>query len=445
MVILNCLEQFSVISLLKYETCPSQIKNEKMKKIIPVFILLFMSIITMSQDKNHDSARGKMSEVAAVKSTEEKDVIKWRKHIHQNPELSFKETATSKYVADILESFGNIEVIRPTKTSVIGILKGAKAGKTVAFRADMDALPVQEETGLPFSSKDSNVSHACGHDAHTAMLLGTAQHLSKMKNQLKGSVYFVFQHAEEQAPGGALDLIQSGALKEVDAFFGMHVLPNFPAGHIGILPDGAASTTSDGFFLTINGKGSHGSMPQLGIDPIVIGAELVMALQTVVSRNITPGEMAVVTVGKFRSGDAPNVIPSKAELAASIRTISDSTRKLVQARVKSIIDHVVKANGATYDLDYILSYPAIQNDITLNKQAKSSAIKALGKDNVFDTPLMTASEDFSYYKQIAPTCFLILGVGPGVANHNPKFNLDENALSNGVKAEIQIILDYLNN
>lgn len=385
------------------------------------------------------------SNASWINSIPETEVIEWRRHIHQNPELSFKEINTSEYVAGLLKSFGNIEVIRPTKTSVIGILKGAKPGKTVAFRADMDALPVQEKTGLPFSSKNSNVSHACGHDAHTAMLLGTAETLSKMKDQIKGTVYFLFQHAEEQAPGGALDIIKSGALKGVQAFFGMHVIPNYPVGHIGILPDGAASTTSDGFFLTINGKGSHGSMPQLGIDPIVVGAEIVSALQTIVSRNITPGEMAVITIGKFQSGDAPNVIPDKAELAASIRTISDPTRQLVESRIRTIIENISKAQGATYKLNYILSYPAIQNDAALNVIAKASAIKALGKDNVFDAPRMTASEDFSYYKEVAPTCFMILGVGEGVANHNPKFNLDEKALSNGVKAEVQIILEYLNN
>lgn len=341
-----------------------------------------------------------------------------------------------------MKSLGNVEIIKPAKTSVIGILKGAKPGKIVAFRAYMDALPVQEETGLPFASKNTGVSHACGHDAHTAMLLATAATLSKMKNQLNGTVYFIFQHAEEQAPGGALDIINSGVLKEVNAFFGMHVLTNFPTGHIGILPNGAASTTSDGFSLTIKGKGSHDSMPQLGIDPIVVGAAIVSALQTVVSRNVTPGEMTVVTIGKFQSGNAPNVIADKAGLGASIRTTSDATRKLVENRVTSLIEHITKAHGATYELDYTHSYPAILNDEALNAFARKSAVKAVGANNIFEAPMMTASEDFSYYKQIAPVCFLTLGVGEG-ANHNPKFDIDEKALQYGVKTQVQIILDYL--
>src|SRR5690606_4649390 len=260
-----------------------------------------------------------------------------------NPELSFQEEKTGDFVANLLESFGNIKVLRPSKTSVVGILEGDKKGKKVAFRADMDALPVDEETGLSYASVVPGVSHACGHDAHTAMLLGTAKVLSQLKDQIQGTVYFVFQHAEEQAPGGALDIIESGVLDEVEAFFGMHVLPNFPVGHIGILPNGSASTTSDEFNLTINGKGSHGSMPHLGVDPIVIGAEIVNAIQTIVSRNVTPGELTVVTIGKFLSGNANNVIADKAELGATIRTTSDATRKLVENRIRSIVDNITKA------------------------------------------------------------------------------------------------------
>lgn len=379
-----------------------------------------------------------------LKHVPTENVIEWRHHIHQHPEVSFEEVHTSQYVADVLAGFGNIEVTRSTKTSVIGVLKGNKPGRTVAFRADMDALPVKEETGLAFSSANEGVSHACGHDAHTAMLLGTAATLSKMQKDLKGTVYFIFQHAEETPPGGALDIIETDLLNDVEAFFGMHVLPNFPSGHIGILPDQAASTSSDLFELTITGKGSHGSMPHLGIDPIVIGAELVGALQTIVSRNVPPGEMAVVSVGKFQSGDVANVIADKAELAATIRTTTSETRELIQKRIETLIAHVVEAHGATYELEYIKSYPAIINDPGLNAAARNSASKILGEKNVFEAPMMTASEDFSYYRQIAPVSFVTLGVGDGPANHNPGFNLDESALENGVKAQVQIVLDYLN-
>jgi amidohydrolase len=415
-----------------------------MEKILPLLLVVLWSGVLQAQTKQTNNAPQNELNASWVKLIPTDDLIKWRRHLHQNPELSFKEEQTSKYVEGVLKSLPNIKIIKPGKTSVIGVLKGAKPGKTVAFRADMDALPLQEETGLPFSSKVKNVSHACGHDAHTAMLLATAATLSKMQDQIKGTVYFIFQHAEEQPPGGALDIVNSGALKEVDAFFGMHVLPNFPAGHVGILPVGAASTAQDVFNLTIIGKGSHGSMPHLGIDPIVVGAAIVNALQTVVSRNVTPGEMTVVTIGKFQSGEAPNVIADKAELAASIRTTTDETRKLVETRTKALIDNITEAYGATYELDYIPTYPAIQNDAALISHAKNSAVALLGNEQVFDAPMMTASEDFAYYRKVAPTCFITLGIGKGAANHNPKFNVDESALPNGVKAQVQIILDYLN-
>lgn len=370
-------------------------------------------------------------------------VIEWRRHIHQNPEVSFEEVNTSQYVEEVLKSFGNIEVTRPTETSVLGILRGAKEGKTVAFRADLDALPIQEDTGLPYASQVEGVSHACGHDAHTAMLLGTAATLSKMGDEINGTVYFIFQHAEETPPGGAIEIIKSGALDEVEAFFGMHVLPNFPVGHIGIIIGNPASTASDEFRLTITGKGSHGSMPHLGIDPIVIGAELVSSLQTIVSRNVIPGEMTVLSIGKFQAGNAPNVIADQAELAATIRTTSAKTRKFVEERIKSIVDNTVKAHGATYNLDYTLGYPSILNDTDLTEFAKNSASKILGEDSIFEAPAMTASEDFAFYKQIAPISFVTLGIGDGPANHNPGFNLDEDALESGVKAQVQMILDYL--
>lgn len=382
-------------------------------------------------------------EPAWVKNIPTEKVIEWRRYIHQNPELSYEEMFTSEYVTAILKSFGNVEVLWPTPTSVIGILRGAKPGSTVAFRADMDALPVPEETGLPFASQTEGVSHACGHDVHTAMLLGTAATLSTMQSQIKGTVYFIFQHAEEQSPGGARDIIETGVLNDVKAFFGLHIGPNKTPGNIGILPEGPASTASDGFYLTIQGKGSHGSMPQLGIDPIVTGAEIVTALQTIVSRNVTPGEMAVISVGKFQSGNAPNVIPDRAMLAGTVRTISESTRQLLEGRIRAIIDNIARANGATYSLEYTSGYPAIENDPALTRLARASAIKILGSDKVYDAPRMSASEDFARYKEIAPECYLNLSTGPGVANHHPAFNPDESSFINGVKAEVQIILDYL--
>lgn len=370
-------------------------------------------------------------------------LVEWRRHLHQHPELSRHEEKTADYVAGVLQDLGGIEVKRPTPTSVVGILRGAKPGRTVAFRADMDALPVPEQTGLPFASAVAGVSHACGHDMHSAMLLGTATTLARMRGSLAGTVVFVFQHAEEVSPGGAQEIIGSGVLAGVEAFFSMHVFTGPPAGHVGIMPAGAASTAADNFALVIHGKGSHGAMPQLGVDPVVAGAAVVTALQTVVSRNVTPGEMAVVTVGKFQAGTAPNIIPDQAELAGTVRTVSDSTRRIAEQRVRAIVDAVVKAHGATYTLDYEPGPPAVVNDAVLVELARAGAVRALGAEHVYDAPRMSASEDFARYRELAPICLLSLGVGPGPANHSPFFDPDEAAMANGVKAQVQIVLDYL--
>ncbi|MGO3266594.1 MAG: M20 metallopeptidase family protein [Sphingobacteriaceae bacterium] len=371
-------------------------------------------------------------------------IIEWRRHLHENPELSFEEYETSQYVEQVLQSFGNVEVVRPTETSVLGILKGNKPGKTVAFRADIDAIPVQEMDGLhDFTSKIEGISHTCGHDAHTAVLLGTVATLSKLQDEIAGTVYFIFQHAEEVPPGGAIDIVRSGKIDQVDAFFGMHIIPNFPAGHVGILP-AIGSTTSDVFELTIFGKGTHGSMPHLGIDPIVIGAEIVTSIQSHLTRQTPPDETTVVSIGKFHSGEVANVIPDKAELAATIRTSSQATRERVEKSIRATIENTVKSYEATYELDYQKGYPAIENDEDLTTLVRESAISVLGEKNVFDAPALMASEDFANYKQIAPISYFILGIGDGPANHNPGFNPDESSFTNGVRVQVQTLLDYLN-
>ena len=376
------------------------------------------------------------------------DMISWRRHIHENPELSFKEHKTADFVEEKLRSFGNIEIVKPTETSVLGVLRGAKEGKTILLRADMDALPMQEESGLPFESKVSGVAHTCGHDIHTAMLLATAKVLSELKDSLCGTVKFIFQHAEELNPGGAQGIIDSGLISDIDAAVGLHIIPNIECGSIHVHSVGAATTAADGFFLNIQGKGSHGSMPQNGIDPIIVGTQIINQLQTVVSRYTTPGELAVITVGEFKAGDAPNIIPDKAYMSASIRTISEETRKKVELRVKEIIDNTCKTYGATYDLDYQFAYPAVINDQTVSELVMNSAREVLGEAMVKEAPLTSASEDFSNYRQIAPICFVQLGGGTaeegcGFANHHPKFMINEESMISGVKTEVQTVLNFL--
>lgn len=375
-------------------------------------------------------------------------IIEWRRHIHQYPELSFEESSTSQYIAELLAGFSNIEVIRPTKTSVVGILQGAAGpGPTIALRADIDALPITEETDLPFKSSVDGVMHACGHDTHAAMLLGAAYILSQMQAQLRGTVKFLFQHAEEKPPGGAVDVLKSGVLDDVAKIYGFHIFPGYKAGSVGIIR-GIATSAADGFFLTIKGRGSHASMPQLSIDPIMVGTQIVNALYQIVSRNVTPGENAVLSIGQFNSGNMPNVIPDTAFLSASIRTETDANRKLLESRVRTIIDSICQMHNAQYDLDYILGYEAVYNDNELCDDVQRATSKILGPENYFETAKLSGSEDFAAYTKKIPGCWIILGGGTeadgcNYANHHPKFQIVESALFNGTKVEVQLVLDQL--
>ena len=376
----------------------------------------------------------------------EADIIAWRRHIHAHPELSYKEVNTSQFVAETLDSFGPIAITRPTKTSVVGVLRGAREGKTIALRADMDALPLQEKTGADYASTVPGVAHACGHDAHTAMLLGTAKVLSGLTERLAGTVKFIFQHAEEQPPGGAQELVQAGVLDDVAAIFGLHIM-NQKVGTIQIA-QGVATTSADGFYLTVKGRGSHGSMPQDGIDPILVGAQIVLGLNTIASRSVDPSHMVVVSVGTFQSGSAPNVIPDTAALGVSIRTTDKEDRVIVRQRADAIIKGTCESYGAGQDTEWIQGYAVVQNDPALVEVALKAARTAIGAENVSIAPASSASEDFSAYTEKVPGCFLFLGGGTAAdglpyENHNPKFNIVESAMANGTRVEVQIILDML--
>ena len=376
-------------------------------------------------------------------------ISEWRQHLHKHPELSFKEFKTSQYIYDTLSTFPNLELTRPTPTSVVATLVGAAGeGKTIALRADMDALPIQEESTVDFKSVNDGVMHACGHDTHVAMLLGAASVLSGMKDKLAGTVKFIFQHAEEQVPGGAQELVDAGVLKDVDQIFGIHIIPRLKTGSLGIVKTGYTTTAADGFFLKIQGKGSHASTPELSIDPIVVGSHMVMALQSIVSRNVPASEMAILSIGEFHSGQAPNIIADTATLSCSIRTTNEEIRNLMEKRVREIIDYVAAAYGATVEPDYVRGYSAVYSTPELAEFAYESATKVLGEDLVYESPMLMASEDFSAYTKVVPGCFMLLGAGLeeegcGYMNHHPKFRVMEEALVNGTKVEVQLILDLL--
>lgn len=375
-------------------------------------------------------------------------VIKWRRHFHAHPELSNKEFATSKKITEILKSFNHVEVTHPTPTSVLGTIKGAYPGKKILLRADVDALPVTEETGLDFASQNEGVMHACGHDTHIAILLGTACVLSQLRSQLHGTVQVIFQHAEEQVPGGAKEIVASGQLHDIDAVIGLHIMTGLKAGNVSIVLNGPVTTGADAFEFTIQGRGSHGSMPQEGIDPITVGTEIINQLHTITSRFTPPKDLNVVTVGKFHSGMAVNVLPDTATIGGSVRTIDENTRQAIASRIKKIIKNTCDTYGASYQLDYQFAYAAVKNDPKIAKVVKKSALEVLPKDMVPDGTMMSASEDFSAYAKVAPLCFFQLGGGTAeenypYSNHSPKFIIDESALINGLKVEVASVLEFL--
>ncbi len=389
-------------------------------------------------------------------------VIEWRRYLHQHPELSNREFKTSAMVEDHLKSLG-IEVKRMAKTGVVGVLKGGLPGPIIALRADMDALPVIERTDVPFAStvttiyneQQVGVMHACGHDSHTAMLMGAATVLSKEKAKLPGTVVFLFQPAEEGAPegeeGGAPLMIKEGALKNPDpeVIFGLHIESNIPAGNICYKP-GAFMASADAFKITVNGKSSHGSQPWLGVDPIVVSAQIIEALQTIVSRqsDITVAPV-VITVGAIHSGVRFNIIPENAEMIGTIRNLDSTIRKSVLQKIEKTAKDVAAMNGATADVIIENKTLVTYNQPELVYKMVPSLQKAAGANNVKEINWVTGAEDFSFYQQVIPGFFFYLGGMPAgmdpakaVPHHTPDFFIDDSKLDVGVKALCQLVLDY---
>lgn len=365
-------------------------------------------------------------------------IIEWRRHLHQHPELSFKEIHTSQFIYDTLSTFPNLEIQRPTLTSVVAILVGgAGVGKTIALRADIDALPIYEEADVEFKSKFDGIMHACGHDTHTAMLLGVAFVLSQMKELLTGKVKFIFQHGEEQNPGGAQELIDLGVIDDVDEIYGLHIMPNLEVGTI-VLTSGLATTAADGFFLTIKENKSKPSSVNLN----EVGKEVLKSLQNLASHY--PSEVSILSVQNDRSKTEEN----QTVLSCSIRSINEEIRDLVEIRVKNVVAHVTASHGVKYDLKYVRGYSSLYNSPDLVEKVKKAATKVLGEKMIHESEMLMASEDFSAYTKNIKGCFIWLGGGTkekgyGFINHHPKFKVSEDAFIHGVKVEIQIILDEL--
>jgi amidohydrolase len=391
-------------------------------------------------------------------------VVAWRRDLHAHPELGNQEVRTSAFLAGELRRMGYDVKTGVARTGVVGLLKGGKPGPVVGLRADMDALPVTEETGLPFASKvrgqymgrDVGVMHACGHDFHMSILLGAAEVLAGLKADLAGSVKIVFQPAEEGVPGepgGAEVMVREGVLEnpKVDAMFGLHVgITPLEAGSITFRPRGLMAA-GDTYRIVVKGRQTHGAMPWAGVDPIVVASQIVLGLQTVVSRQIElTAAPAVVTVGTIEGGTRHNIVPDEVRMSGTIRTFDPEMRKEVLARVKRTVESIAAASGATAELILDEGYPVTWNDPALTERMTPSLKRVAAATFNPGAQPTTTSEDFSYYGQQVPALYFFLGVAPRdadpavwAANHSPKFNPDETALITGVRALASLAVDYL--
>ncbi|TWI54608.1 M20 family metallopeptidase [Halalkalibacter nanhaiisediminis] len=360
------------------------------------------------------------------------EMVELRRIFHAEPELSFEEEKTPERIADYLEHLG-IEVKRGVGgRGVVGYIRGGKSGKTVALRADFDALPIQEETGLPFASKRPGVMHACGHDGHTATMLVLAKALVEQRDKLEGTVVLIHQFAEELAPGGAIAMIEDGCLEGVDAIYGTHLWSPMPLGEVRYR-HGAIMAAADRFDLVIHGRGGHGASPHETIDSIAVASSIILQLQHIVSRNVNPLKSAVLSIGSFHAGGAFNVIADSASIVGTVRTFDPEIQEMIIKRIEEVIKGICDAMGATYTLDYKKGYPAVVNDPYETNRFVELAKTVHAKELVFEMEPVMGGEDFAYYLQHVPGTFFFTGAGneeKGIVypHHHPKFDFDEAAM-----------------
>ena len=376
----------------------------------------------------------------------EPEIIGWRRHFHEHPELSYDEHETARFVEWKLQRWG-LEPERPTPTSVVARLRGDLPGPTIALRADMDALPIEEENTFEFASKHPGVMHACGHDGHTAMLLGVAQLMSRRGAELPGEVRFVFQHAEEKPPGGAVELVEAGVMEGVDAIVGAHLMSIIDTGQIVVLP-GPELAAADLFEITVRGRGGHGAMPQQTVDPVAVAAQLVSALQLPVSRQTDPLDSAVLSITRIVGGSAHNVIPETVELWGTVRTFRPETREEIRESMARISESVTAAFGAEADFRWVEGYPAVVNDPRVAGVIAEAASAVVGNGGVVDIPPIMGGEDFSAYLARTPGAFVLVGARSEEAesaypHHHPRFTVDERALPIGVAVLVRSALALL--
>ena len=371
------------------------------------------------------------------------DLIAWRRDFHQHPEIAFQEFRTSKVLKEFLEGLG-LDVQTMAKTGLRAVLTGKSGGPTVALRADMDALPLQEKGKKEYISQNPGAAHACGHDGHMAILMGVVQILVNRKNDLPGNVVFLFQPSEELPPGGAQPMVEDGALDGVDAVFGLHLWQALPTGSLGIVT-GPMMAQSDNFLLTVKGKAGHGSMPHTAVDPIYAACQLVVNLQSIVSRNNDPLKPLVVSFGTIQGGTIYNIIPESVSLKGTVRTFQPDVQVMAKKRIKEIAEKTCEALGAKAEFVYEDGYPPLINPQDMVDFVKDVARDVLGEDKIAPFSPVMGGEDFAYYLQKIPGAFFFLGMGDGqeAPHHHPEFDIDEKVLPLGTHLLTEVALEYL--
>ncbi|HEY0394620.1 MAG TPA: amidohydrolase [Candidatus Elarobacter sp.] len=373
------------------------------------------------------------------------EVIATRRDLHVHPELGFEEHRTSKLVAERLRDLGFDVHTGIGQTGVVGVLKGARPGRTVMLRADMDGLPIDEENQVPYISSAPGRMHACGHDGHVAMLLGAARIVMSRRDETAGTVCFLFQPAEE-GKGGAKAMVDDGVLERfgIERAYGLHLASSHPAGQVGFR-EGAFYASSDSIEITVEGKGGHGAAPHLSIDPVYVASQFVVAVQQVVSRTIDPIEPAVVTIGAIHGGTTHNVIPSRVTLMGTVRAFDAEVRAKMAERIERVLRGVCESSGATYRFEYLWRYPVTSNDVEQTRYVRALAERVAGAEHVADVPKLMGAEDFSFFAERVPACFFTVGSngGPDSAwpHHHARFDIDESALQTGVRMMTALALD----
>ncbi len=377
-----------------------------------------------------------------VQSLQE-DLILWRRDFHRHPELAFQEQRTSSVVRRFLEGL-SIPVSPCAGTGLVGILEGRPGGKVVALRADMDALPLKEEGEKEYISENPGACHACGHDGHMSILMGVASLLARRRAEFRGKVVLMFQPSEEKLPGGALPMIAGGALEGVNAVFGLHLWQGLPTGTVACLK-GAMMAAADEITITVIGKGGHGSLPQLSVDPVLVASQLIVNLQSIVSRNVDPLEAVVITIGRIEAGTAHNLIPSQARMLGTVRTFNAEVQRLIEKRITEVVEGTCRAFGAEGVLKYDHGYPAVVNDAEMCDLALKVAAQCLGPGCVINVNPVMGGEDFAYYLAKVRGAFLFFGMGDGTRypHHHAAFDIDEKALPHATLLMSALALEYL--